>query len=93
MEARPWQRHYDYNVPLSIRYPRIPAHELLSIPVNNFPDKPATSFFGTEMTFWELRQQLRCLANALTPLGVQKGDRRPAQGRLAAHWGYSRVGR
>jgi long-chain acyl-CoA synthetase len=75
VEARPWQRHYDYNVPLSIRYPRIPAHELLSIPANSFPDKPATNFYGTEMTFWELHQRVRCLANALAPLGVRKGDR------------------
>jgi long-chain acyl-CoA synthetase len=75
VEARPWQRHYDYNVPLSIRYPRIPAHELLSIPTNSFPDKPATNFYGTEMTFWGLHQRVRCLANALAPLGVKKGDR------------------
>jgi long-chain acyl-CoA synthetase len=75
VEARPWQRHYDYSVPLSIRYPRIPAHEVLSIPTNSFPDKAATNFYGTEMTFWELHQQVRCLANALAPLGVKKGDR------------------
>jgi acyl-CoA synthetase (AMP-forming)/AMP-acid ligase II len=25
MENRPWQRHYDYNVPLTIRYLRVPA--------------------------------------------------------------------
>ena len=75
MEARPWQRHYDYSVPLSIRYPRIPAHELLSIPTNSFPDKAAINFYGTEMSFWELHQQVRCLANALAPLGVKKGDR------------------
>ena len=29
MENRPWQRHYDYNVPLTIRYPRVPAHYFL----------------------------------------------------------------
>jgi long-chain acyl-CoA synthetase len=75
VEARPWQRHYDYSVPLGIRYPRIPAHELLSIPTNSFPDKPATNFYGTEMSFWELHQQVRCLANALAPPGVRKGDR------------------
>jgi long-chain acyl-CoA synthetase len=75
VEARLWQRHYDYSVPLSIRYPRIPAHELLSIPANSFPDKPATNFYGTELSFWELQQQVQCLANALALLGVKKGDR------------------
>ena len=75
MENRPWQRHYDYNVPLTIRYPRVPAHHLLNIPANSFPDKPATNFYGTEITFWELREQVQRMANALGEMGVKKGDR------------------
>jgi len=75
MENRPWQRHYDYNVPLTIRYPRIAAHHLLDIPVGNFPNKPATNFYGTEITFWELKQQVLRMANALGAMGVKKGDR------------------
>ncbi len=75
MENRPWQRHYDYNVPLTIRYPRIAAHHLLDIPAGNFPDKPATNFYGTEITFWELKQQVLRMANALGEMGVKKGDR------------------
>ena len=75
MANRPWQRHYDYNVPLTIRYPRVPAHYFLNIPANSFPDKPATNFYGTQMSFWELRQQVLCMTNALGEMGVQKGDR------------------
>ncbi|HBD07222.1 MAG TPA: long-chain fatty acid--CoA ligase, partial [Syntrophobacteraceae bacterium] len=75
MECRPWQRHYDYNVPLTIRYPRIPLHDLLGIPANSYPDKPALNFYGTEMTFWELRCLVLRMANALGKLGVRKGDR------------------
>ena len=75
MENRPWLRHYDYNVPTTIRYPRIAAHEILNLPANSFPDKPATNFYGTELTFWELRQQVLHLAKALDALGVSKGDR------------------
>ena len=75
MESRPWQRHYDYNVPLTIRYPRIPLQELLSLPANSYPDKPALNFYGTEMTFWELRHFVLRMANALGNLGVRKGDR------------------
>lgn len=75
MESRPWQRHYDYNVPVTIRYPRIPLHELLSIPANSYPDKAALNFYGTEMTFWQLRHFVLRMANALGKLGVQKGDR------------------
>jgi long-chain acyl-CoA synthetase len=75
MENRPWLRHYDYNVPTTIRYPGLNAHDLLGLPANTFPDKPATNFYGTEITFYELRQQVLRMANALGALGVQKGDR------------------
>jgi long-chain acyl-CoA synthetase len=75
MENRPWLRHYDYNVPTTIRYPRIAAHEILNLPANSFPDKPGTNFYGTELTFWELRQPVLQLAKALEALGVSKGDR------------------
>jgi len=75
MENRPWQRHYDYSVPTTIRYPRVPAHQLTQTAVNAFPDKPALNFFGTQTTFWDLRTQILRLANALARLGVQKGDR------------------
>ena len=75
MRERPWVRHYDYNVPSSIRYPRIPAHEMLNFAAGHYPDKPATNFYGTERSFWQLRQQVLRMANALGRLGVRKGDR------------------
>ncbi len=75
MQPRPWQRHYDYNVPLTIRYPRIPLHNLLDVPANSFPDKAALNFHGTEITFRELRRSVWQMANALASIGVKKGDR------------------
>ena len=75
MENRPWLRHYDYNVPTTIRYPRLNAHDLLGLPANTYPDKPATNFYGTEITFYDLRRQVLRMANALGALGVEKGDR------------------
>jgi len=75
MENRPWLRHYDYNVPTTIRYPRLNAHDLLALPANTFPDKPATNFYGTEISFYDLRQQVLRMANALGALDVKKGDR------------------
>jgi long-chain acyl-CoA synthetase len=75
MDNRPWQRHYDFNVPLTIRYPRVPAHYFLNIPASHFPNKPATNFFGTEITFWDLKQQVLQMANALAAMGVKKGER------------------
>jgi long-chain acyl-CoA synthetase len=75
MFERPWHRHYDYNVPTSIRYPRITVPNLLGLPANSLPDKPALVFHGTEITFYELRQLVLRFANALGELGVHKGDR------------------
>jgi len=75
MIEKPWHRHYDYNVPTTIRYPRLAAHELLDLPAGAYPDKAALIFFGSEMTFYELRQESRRFANALAGLGIQKGDR------------------
>ena len=75
MIEKPWHRHYDYNVPTTIRYPRLAAHELLDLPTGAYPDKAALIFFGSEMTFYELRQESRRFANALAGLGIQKGDR------------------
>jgi long-chain acyl-CoA synthetase len=75
METKPWHQHYDYNVPTSIRYPRIPAHHIFQLPVGSFPDKTATNFYGTELTFWELRTQVLRMTNALGELGVSKGER------------------
>ncbi|MBW1683400.1 MAG: hypothetical protein JRJ83_18670 [Deltaproteobacteria bacterium] len=57
-DDRPWQRHYDPEVPTTLRYPRVPAHQLMNISVKAFPDKPALNFFGTETTFWELREKI-----------------------------------
>ena len=75
MEERPSDRHYDYNVPITVRVPRLAVHELIQIPANAYPDKAALNFFGTEITFLELRGLVMRFANALGSLGVQKGER------------------
>jgi long-chain acyl-CoA synthetase len=55
--------------------PRLAVHELIQIPANAYPDKAALNFFGTEITFLELRGLVMRFANALGSLGVQKGER------------------
>jgi len=75
MEERRWHRHYDYNVPLTIRRPRLAVSDLLQIPANAYPDKAAVHFLGAEITFWELRQLVLRMANALGAMGVKQGDR------------------
>ncbi len=75
MNSRPWQRHYDWDVPTTLRYPRIPVANLLSIPASSYPDKPALIFHENEITFYELRREVFRFANALEEIGVKKGDR------------------
>ncbi|MCD6288662.1 MAG: long-chain fatty acid--CoA ligase [Candidatus Hydrogenedentes bacterium] len=73
--ARPWQRHYDYGVPTTVRYPRIPVHELVNIPANSHAAKPAVVYMGTKLSYWDLRNEIVRFANALSGMGIKKGDR------------------
>ncbi|MFH2131365.1 MAG: long-chain fatty acid--CoA ligase [bacterium] len=75
MEERIWHQHYDYNVETSYRIPRLTIFDLLGIPANAFPDKPALNYYGSEITFYDLRQMSLRMANAFAEMGVQKGDR------------------
>jgi long-chain acyl-CoA synthetase len=75
MFDRFWHRYYDYNVPTTIRYPHIAVQELLQIPANALPDKAAVYYEGKVITFYELRDLVMRMSNALAALGVKKGDR------------------
>ena len=75
MEHKHWHAHYDHNVPTTIRYPRSPAQNLFQFAVGTHPDKPCTNFYGTELTFWQIRVPMLHLTNALGKLGVKKGER------------------
>jgi long-chain acyl-CoA synthetase len=75
VETKSWYKHYDYNVPTTIRYPRIPAQSIFQLPAGSFPDKTCANFYGSEMTFWQIREQMLRMTNALGKLGVKKGAR------------------
>ena len=75
METKPWLNCYDYNVPRSIQYPKIPAQNLVHLAAATFPHKAATNLYGSLMTFRQIRSQILRLANALIKSGVKKGDR------------------
>ncbi len=75
MEKRAWHKNYDFSVPTELRYPSLMVHELLDLPVNLYPDKPFLNYFGSLITFSEVRNDAIRLANCLRELGVKKGDR------------------
>jgi len=75
MEERIWHKFYDYNVPLEVRFPRMPISNLLHVSAAMFPHKACTNFYGSELTFRQVRSQVLRMANALLQMGVKKGDR------------------
>src|SRR5262245_11218858 len=72
---RPWTRHYDYWVPAHMNYPRRPLYEILRTTAAEAADKPATMFFGAQLTFGELKSHVDRFAAALVGLGIRQGDR------------------
>ena len=70
-----WLKNYDYFVPESIRYPKIPLYQLLEMTCVNYDENIATIFFDGKLTYGGLRENVRRLANALKGMGLKKGDR------------------
>jgi long-chain acyl-CoA synthetase len=75
LEAKFWQKNYDYNVPTTIRYPKFPVQNLVHFAAAQFPHKASTNLNGSELTFRQVRTQMLRLSNALIKMGLQKGDR------------------
>jgi len=75
LEARFWQRNYDYNVPTTIHYPKFPIQNLVHLAAAQFPHKPAVDFYGSEVTFRQVRDQVLRMANAFIRFNIKKGDR------------------
>jgi long-chain acyl-CoA synthetase len=73
--ARPWLKHYDYWVPPHATYPGKPLTDILAATAVELPDRAATSFFGAELTFMDLKRRSDGFAAALDNLGIVKSDR------------------
>jgi long-chain acyl-CoA synthetase len=67
-------RLYDRDIATTLRYPQFPVQNLVHIAAVAFPQKEAINMYGTGMTFAELRGKMLRMANALTRLGISKGD-------------------
>ncbi len=70
-----WLKNYDYFVPETIRYPNIPLYQLLELTCVKYDENVATIFFDQQLTYGQIRDQVRRLATALRGMGVEKGDR------------------
>ena len=72
-QDRPWLKYYS-SVPRSIDYPQVTMYESLMLSVQRVPDKTAWDFMGTLCTYRDFADQICQCANALSHLGLKKGD-------------------
>ncbi len=72
---RLWTRHYTEGVPAKVDAPRAPAWTLLDRAAEAFPRRSALHFYGTNLSYRELREHADAFAAGLGNLGVRKGDR------------------
>ncbi|MGA9290072.1 MAG: AMP-binding protein [Anaerobacillus sp.] len=70
-----WFSYYQEGVPTSIEYENKPLHAYLIDAASQHPDKKAVHFLGKELTFQELLDRARRLANSLREHGLVKGGR------------------
>jgi long-chain acyl-CoA synthetase len=75
MEERPWVRHYDPGVPVSIDYPKAPLFYFLEESARKYPERACTIFKGAVITYKEMSAITDRIAVALAGMGVKKGDR------------------
>jgi long-chain acyl-CoA synthetase len=76
--ARPdhsWLKAYDPHVPPTIPLPRQPLHRFLETTADWMPNRTATVFYGSRLTYQQLDRRANQFAHALHGLGVQPGDR------------------
>lgn len=74
MERR-WVQSYERGVPLTLIYPPTPLYRFLQSSAARYPSRPALVFYGRPVTYRDLDAATNRFANALSGLGIRKGDR------------------
>ena len=72
---RPHHAFWPKRLPHRITPPATSLWQNLAISALRYPDKPATVFFGTVLTWAQMKRAAERLAARLQSLGVAKGDR------------------
>jgi len=73
--TRPWTQFYDFWVPREVQQPRASLYQILQFAASQYTNRPATHFYGQELTFWEVKLRVDRLAAALHRRGIGAGDR------------------
>jgi long-chain acyl-CoA synthetase len=66
---------YEEGIPPTLTYPDGPLHDLLSASASRYPSQAALVFYGRRYTYRDVERATNRFANALSHLGVRKGDR------------------
>lgn len=75
LAARPWLQHYEDGVPNTLSYPSQPLFRFLDTAARRFPHRPAVVFYGSSLSYRDLKRAANRFANALRSIGVKPGDR------------------
>jgi len=73
--SRPWTRFYEHGVPETAEVPLLTVTDLFDQATAKYAARPALIFYGRSISYRELRESADRLANALSKLGLSKGDR------------------
>ena len=75
MDAGPWLRNYDKEVPHTVSLPATSLYGLLEQAAERNPRGTATLFYGARLDYRALKRAVDTFAGSLAALGVRKGDR------------------
>jgi long-chain acyl-CoA synthetase len=73
--SRPWIKSYPEGLPPDLDIPEISLAQAFDKGTEKWKDKTAILFYGSKISFRELRDKVDRFATALHDLGVRKGDR------------------
>ncbi|MFW9879135.1 MAG: AMP-binding protein [Candidatus Thorarchaeota archaeon] len=74
-EKKPWLSFYDKHVPEHIDYPRTTMYNAVLQISEKYPNSIAYDFMGYESTYEKMIEEINQCANALSSLGLKRGDR------------------
>jgi len=75
VDAGPWLRNYDKEVPHTVSLPATSLYGLLEQAAERNPRGTATLFYGARLDYRALKRAVDTFAGSLAALGVRKGDR------------------
>jgi len=74
-EERPWLKHYPTGMRHDVEVPPTSVGDVLDKAVEKWDKKTAMYYYGNQISYRELGEKVNRLANALSQLGLKKGDR------------------